>query len=202
VKSMARLSFLRDPQWWSFQFRYLRGRTPWDTRITPPEVMAFLETAAPGRAIDLGCGTGTNAITMARQGWRVTGIDFVAQAIWTAVRKARKEKLVIDFRIGDVTELGAIEGPFDYALDIGCLHGLDSDRQRRYANALHPLLRPGALFMLYAWLPRLWRGQRRGISPESVHALFDPAFETRQTIIGEEGGAATAWYWFTKRPLL
>lgn len=200
MSTMHRLARLGDARWWSFLWRYLRGRTPWDTRITPPEVMAFLETAPPGRALDLGCGTGTNAITLARRGWNVSGIDFAPQAIWMARRRASRADLAaIDFRIGDVTDLKGVQGPFDYALDIGCLHALTDAQQDRYAAGLPPLLRPGAMYMLYAWLPRIWRGKQRGISMKRVHALFDDAFETRQSVLGEEGSAPTAWYWFVKR---
>ncbi|MCJ8500082.1 class I SAM-dependent methyltransferase [Desulfatitalea alkaliphila] len=199
MSTVQRLACLGDARWWSFLWRYLRGRTPWDTRITPPEVMAFLETAPPGRALDLGCGTGTNAMTMARRGWHVTGIDFAPQAIWTARRRASRVKPAIDFRIGDVTDLQGVRGPFDYALDIGCLHALTTSQQNRYAAGLPALLRPGAKYMLYAWLPRRWRGKQRGIAMERVHVLFDDAFETRRRVIGEEGGTPTAWYWFVKR---
>ncbi|MEW6615857.1 MAG: methyltransferase domain-containing protein [Thermodesulfobacteriota bacterium] len=59
-----------------FMWRYFRGQTPWDTNITPPEVMEFIQKTSPGRALDLGCGTGTNGITLARHGWKVTGVDF------------------------------------------------------------------------------------------------------------------------------
>ena len=53
---------------WMFQQRYWQGNTPWDTEVTPPEVLSFLESAQPGRALDLGCGTGTNSIVMAQRG--------------------------------------------------------------------------------------------------------------------------------------
>ncbi len=193
---------LFNPRWWSYQWRYQRGRTPWDTRITPPEVLSFIKTTPAGRALDLGCGTGTNAITLARAGWRVTGIDFVAKAIRDAQRKARQEELDIDFRVGDVTRLDMLEGCFDYALDIGCLHSLPLERHRHYADAVARVLCPGATFMLYAWLPRTRRGKSVGIAVADVHALFAPDFSNRQTIVGEESGAPSAWYWFSRRASL
>ena len=193
---MKRRLPLLNRSWWSFQWRYLRRRTPWDTQITPPEVMAFLSTAPPGRALDLGCGTGTNAITLARRGWQVTGIDFAAQAILKARQKAARSHLQIDFRVGDVSESDGLAGVFDYVLDIGCLHGLNDQQQIRYAKRFDGLIRPGGTFMLYAWLPRIWKGKRRGIAAETIRGLFEPTLQHHQTIVGEEAGGPSAWYWF------
>ena len=50
---------------------------PWDTGITPPELLEFITNHVPGSALDLGCGTGTNAITLTKNQWEVIGIDFV-----------------------------------------------------------------------------------------------------------------------------
>ena len=94
---MYHLLNILDPKWWRFEWRYFRGQTPWDTNITPPEVMEFLANTTPGAALDLGCGTGTNAITLTRYGWQVTAIDFSYKAIRTARRKAAKDTLTIDF---------------------------------------------------------------------------------------------------------
>jgi SAM-dependent methyltransferase len=190
---------LLNPRWWLFEWRYCRRQTPWDTNITPPEVMAFLEDAIPGRALDLGCGTGTNPITLACRGWQVIGVDFSPRAVRMARRKAARAGVSIDFRVGDVSNLSELTGPFDSALDIGCLFTLKEGERRRYANGLSRLLRPGAIYMLYAWLPRPWRGRIWGIPSEEVTALFVPAFEQQRSAIGEEGGAASAWYWFVKR---
>jgi len=187
------------PDRWKFQWRYWRRQTPWDTQVTPPEVMEFIDRTPPGRALDLGCGTGTNAITLARHGWRVTGVDFIPKAVLAARAKAARSGFAIDFLVASVNDLSALSGPFDYALDIGCLHSLKPDDRMRYAAHLSRLLRPQAWYMLYAWLPRPWEGGVAGISAEEVGSLLLEDFCKVRTKIGEESGNPSAWYWFRRR---
>jgi SAM-dependent methyltransferase len=187
------------PEWWRFEWRYWRKQTPWDTQITPPEVMAFLAEAPPGRALDLGCGTGTNAITLCEHGWRVTGVDFSPKAIAAGRRKAARKNLPIDFHIGDVAELSFLSGPFDFALDIGCLFSLRAPDHEKYAAGLISMLPPGARYMLYAWLPQIRNGRRMGISSQEVATLFIPAFALDRTEVGRDGDGQSAWYWLTRR---
>ncbi len=195
---MQILRNLLNPEWWRFEWRYWRKQTPWDTQVTPPEVMAFLKAASPGRALDLGCGTGTNAITLSTYGWQVTGIDFSAKAVAAARRKAGRKNLQIDFFIGDVANLDDLQGPFDYALDIGCLFSLPAADRPKYAAGLVRMLPAGARYMLYAWLPQIRHGRKRGMSMEEVCALFCPAFVQDKITVGRDGGGESAWYWFTR----
>lgn len=187
------------PNRWKFRWRYWRRDTPWDTEITPPEVMEFIGRTPPGRALDLGCGTGTNAVTLTRAGWRVTGVDFIPEAVRAARAKAACNDLSIDFLVGSVTDLSSLSGPFDYALDIGCLHGLKSEDRPRYAQNLSRLLRPQAWYMLYARMPGQTGGGPAGISPEEVEALLRADFAEVRSVIGEERGKPSAWYWFRRR---
>ncbi|TFG49883.1 MAG: class I SAM-dependent methyltransferase, partial [Anaerolineales bacterium] len=94
-----------------FMLRYLLNDPPWDTGITPPEVYQFLEENSPGRALDLGCGTGTNVITLAEHGWQVTGIDYVPKAIRIARQKARRKgyQSEVKFLVGDVLAPGVFQ---------------------------------------------------------------------------------------------
>jgi SAM-dependent methyltransferase len=186
-------------EWWRFEWRYWRKLTPWDTQITPPEVIAFLKEAAPGRALDLGCGTGTNAITLCEYGWQVIGVDFSPKAIATARSKAARRMLPIDFHMGDVADLHFINGPFDFALDVGCLFSLKPLDRKKYADALSSMLPRSARYMLYAWLPQIRRGRQVGITAQEVAALFLPNFTLDRTEVGRDGEGQSAWYWFTRR---
>jgi 2-polyprenyl-3-methyl-5-hydroxy-6-metoxy-1,4-benzoquinol methylase len=187
------------PSRWKFEWRYWRGQTPWDTQITPPEVMEFISRTQPGKALDLGCGTGTNAVTLARRGWQVTGIDFAPKAVRQARRKAAGEGLQIEFHTADVTDLGMLAGVYDYVLDIGCLFTLKANARVRYARELARVLRPQGDYMLYAWLPRPWKGALWGISAEAVESLLEHAFVQTRLVIGEEKSYPSAWYWYRRR---
>lgn len=178
-----------------FEISYLRGHPPWDTGITPPEIVELVEREgiAPGRALDLGCGTGTNSLYLARHGWEVVGVDFSAMAIFRARRRARRAGLSVRFYRADVTNLRFLSDPFDLALDIGCLHGLPPEGRERYAAEVRRLVRPGGLYLLYAFIPSPRRP--RGIPPEEVHSLFGPAFIVERQEMGTDpSGPSSAWY--------
>jgi SAM-dependent methyltransferase len=135
-----------------FYFLSYLGHPPWDTGVSPPELLDFMSSHSPGRALDLGCGTGTNSITLALQGWRVNGVDFMPRAIRQARRKAQRTGLKIDFRVGDVARLDGLAGQFDLILDIGCYHNLSGKAKQSYhANLLH-WLASGGTFLLYGFL--------------------------------------------------
>jgi SAM-dependent methyltransferase len=175
---------------------------PWDTGITPPEVVEAIEgpnALTPGRALDLGCGTGTNSLYLARHGWEVVGVDFAATAIHRARRKAKAARLAVDFYAADVTRLDFIQPPFDLALDIGCFHTLDAGGQARYRDQLRRLLRPGARFMLYAFGPRRGRLGEIGTTPEGIRQLFQLDLRLLRVEQGDDPtGPSATWYWLER----
>lgn len=178
---------------------YWFRRTPWDTGITPPEVVQYVRQRPPGRAIDLGCGTGTNALYLAKHGWEVVGVDFSKQAINAARRKSRSSQMTVEFRQADVTRLEGIQGPFDLVLDIGCFHSLPVDRRRPYARRVTQLVAPGGTYLLYAWLPSEGDPANSHPSQDEVKSLLGPQLEAVEVVVGTEGWRSSAWYTFTKR---
>jgi cyclopropane fatty-acyl-phospholipid synthase-like methyltransferase len=161
--------------------------------------MEFFRDAVPGKALDIGCGSGTHAVYMARCGWEVTGVDFSSEAIHKARQKAEAAGLRIDFHVADVTGSGVPSSGYDYALDIGCLFSLPENRRPLYAQMLKDRIKPGGLYMMFSWLPWWKKGRKRGISPEDAAGLFEGAFMVIRTQLGEEKGRPCAWHWLERK---
>jgi SAM-dependent methyltransferase len=188
------MSFLRRI---SFNLWYFR-RPPWDSGITPPELHTFLKNRPAGRAIDLGCGTGTNVISLARFGWQVIGVDFVPRAIEQARRKARQAGVSVDLRVGDVTRLDGISGSFDFVLDLGCYHGLSGKEKGDYLRQIDRILLPGGIWFLYAFLRPPQKDSTRGLSPIDLQQI-SARFILRSRSEGfERGEHPSAYFVFEK----
>lgn len=129
-------------------------RPPWDTGLTPPELEEFVRQNRPGRALDLGCGSGTNMIHLVKAGWQVTGVDFAWRAVRLARRRLEQAGIQAEVLLGDVTDLGDVRGLFDLILDIGCYHSLPPERRSLYQRNVERLLADGGTFLLYAHCQR------------------------------------------------
>lgn len=155
-----------------FNIWYLR-KPPWDTNQTPPELYEFIKTKPAGRALDLGCGTGTNVITLAKNGWQATGVDFIPKAIQIASRKATMEGVRVDFQVGDVSKLGDIQGSFDLILDIGCFHTLDPKAMASYRENIKRLLAPGGSFLIYLFFKSEDSFSKAGVTEANLTPFLD-----------------------------
>jgi SAM-dependent methyltransferase len=197
---MASLNFSRLFFW----FAYRRGRARWDTGISPPELVALVESEhplSPGKALDLGCGTGTNCIYLAQHGWDVSGVDFTARALEKASEKAARTGVMVKFYRGDVTRLGELplRGPFDLLFDLGCFHGLSPQGRAAYARGVAALSKPGTTFLLYAFVPHKIGSRLVGVTEAEVKATFDGLFACEQVDWGSDApGTGSAWYSFRR----
>ncbi|MCQ3938707.1 MAG: hypothetical protein DPW18_16920 [Chloroflexi bacterium] len=132
-----------------FNSSYLLGSAPWDSGVSPPELYDFIASHPAGRAIDIGCGTGTNVITLANAGWQVTGIDFASRAVQIAKRKAQAANIRAEIFLDDATKMKNVRGVFDLALDLGCFHGIENKAD--YLTQLSRILAPGGFWLLYGF---------------------------------------------------
>jgi SAM-dependent methyltransferase len=180
----------------TFDLWYL-WRPPWDSGIVPPEVELFIQENPPGRALDLGCGSGTSSLALARAGWTVAGVDFARPAILTAMQKARTAGLSIKFLAADVNSLPhfIFTVPYNLVLDIGCFHGLSPSGKVAYLNQLDRLVTPGGTWLLYGFFK----------SDESPGPGLIPADQEsiRLELIKRQNGVdrkarPSAWFWVQK----
>jgi len=199
------MRFMLNLQRFLWDIIYLFGKTPWDTGVTPPELRAVVESGQvqPGRALDLGCGTGTNVIYLAQHGFEAVGVDISSRAIARAQRKIEQAGLSQPAHVyaGDVTRLDAlpVNGLFGLALDMGCFHILDVPGRERYIAALATRMKPGGLYLLYAFGPGARWVRGMGLASEDAAKLFSPAFNLLHVDHGQDrGGIGSAWYTFQK----
>ena len=197
--------------------RWQRG---WDKGVGP-ELVGLVEsgrltpsTLPPGRAVDLGCGTGGNALFLAEQGFDAVGVDFSRVAVEQAQRAAERLGLAdrARFVVGDVTaeRSPGADGPFDLVVAYNTLQDLWGRARPAMAATVRRLSRPGTVVVLWCYygtkreLPLVsFRGPSWVapfvVTPGEEVALFgdDFAMERLDEPAPETG---TACFLLTRRP--
>ncbi|MCC6528077.1 MAG: class I SAM-dependent methyltransferase [Polyangiaceae bacterium] len=167
----------RSPEQW--EQRYLAGDLPWDTGRPDRELerLVAARALAPCRALEVGCGTGTNAIWLAERGFEVFATDLAPTAIARARAKAERADVRVRFEVGSFP---AGEPPFDLAYDRGCFHVHDEAAERAaFAASVAAALAPAGL-----WLSLIGssNGPPREVGPprrsaRDVAEALEPHFE-------------------------
>jgi cyclopropane fatty-acyl-phospholipid synthase-like methyltransferase len=153
------------------------GPAPWDIGKPQPRFTAIADRVV-SPVLDAGCGTGEHALFFAARGLRVVGIDFVAEAIRRARRKAAERGLAVEFLVKDATDLGDWGERFASVIDSGLFHVFsDADRQR-YAAGLAQVLKPGGRLFLMCFSDEEPgnEGPRR-VSRQELYETFADGFE-------------------------
>lgn len=184
-----------------FDLSYLLGSAPWDSGISPPELYDFIASHPAGRAIDIGCGTGTNLITLVNAGWQAAGFDFSPRAIQIAKRKTRAANVQADIFIDDATQMNNVRGVFDLALDLGCFHGIG--KKADYLTHLTRVLAPNGFWLMYGFFksaPHLsGRFDRLSAAPGLVDSDLDLISRHTLTLVSRKDGfdkreRPSAWF--------
>ncbi len=131
---------------------YRSGRRPgWDVGRPATVLQAAIKDGAvkPGRALELGCGTGTNAIFLAQKGFDVTAIDVAPTCLMMARDKAGKAKVKVRWLVTDVLNLPEL-GKFDFIFDRGCYHGVRRVSAGGFVKSVNALSKPGTLMLIIA----------------------------------------------------
>jgi SAM-dependent methyltransferase len=173
-----------------------RGTPRWEQPDPRPELVMLTSDLVPGRALDVGCGTGSDALYLADHGWQVVGVDFIPKAIETASERAHARRSRATFIVADATELRrcGVNGPFDLVIDTGCYHAVPDRLRRAYATELAAVTPLGATLFIAGITqpPATWRLLRaHGVNPEDLRNRFEPWFsleeQTPMKAIGQAG---------------
>jgi SAM-dependent methyltransferase len=128
---------------------YKSGDLPWDTGTPDEHLVAFVEggRVKPGRTLEIGCGTGTNALWLAAHAFDVLAVDVSPLAIDKARAKA-KEARNVRFEVLDFLAAEPAGGPFDFVFDRGVFHIFDDAEVRaKFAARVAALLAPGGQWL-------------------------------------------------------
>jgi SAM-dependent methyltransferase len=160
--------------------RYRDGNLPWDTGRPSSELERVLREypVSPCRALDIGCGTGTNSVWLAQQGFEVTGVDVAPLAIELANERARAAGVNAKFLVADVLNLPDLGAPFSFFFDRGCYHAVRRDAPLAYAPAVARLLAPSAHGLVLAGNAREPHDPGPPVVTEDeIHTELGQAFE-------------------------
>ena len=132
----------------NFELAY-RGKPPWDIG-RPQREYVQLEQAGEivGSVLDVGCGTGENALYLAAQGHDVWGIDFTPTAIQKAQEKAAQRHLTVSFRVLNVLELHTLGRTFDTVIDSGLFHVFSDEKRPLFVDNLAAVIRRGGTYFM------------------------------------------------------
>jgi len=177
-----------------------QGTPPWDIGRPQPEFVR-LATGGEirGKVLDVGCGTGENALFFASEGLEVWGIDASPTAISKARSKASQRRLAVEFQVGDALRLEGLRHAFDVVIDSGLFHVFDDEQRPRFAAAMASALRDGGTYRMMCFSEHEpdWGGPRRVTQKEiretfregwRVDSIHPARFETNL-----EGKGASAW---------
>jgi SAM-dependent methyltransferase len=165
-----------------FDVMYRLGFAPWERRDVQRTWKPLLEgpnALSPGRALDVGCGSGRDAVYLAKRGWQVTGVDFAETGLNAARQRAQREGVEVQWVKGDVAELGGLglAPGYDLLYDFGCMHLLPDGGRRGLARGLGELAGEAATLVIVAFMA----GRRillpRGMDEHELVSLLGDAWE-------------------------
>lgn len=174
-----------------FDLWYRFGKPPWIIDQAQSDLIAAAEKGEVRgpTVLDVGCGTGDNAIYLAGRGFEVTGVDVSAKAIGIAKQKVREAKVDVTFITLDALNIGTLAKKFDTLIDFGLFHNVKGDRER-YVHALSDVCaRKGQLLMLcfsdqageYGVYPHFYP---KPMSQDEIHASFSKGWKIEWIRLG------------------
>ena len=133
-----------------FDLFYRFTKPPWLISQAQPDLIAAAENGEVRgpTVLDVGCGSGDNAIYLASRGLEVTGVDFSTKATSIAKQKAAEAEVSVTFITLDALKIGMLGRRFDTVIDFGLFHNIAGDDRGRYVRALGEVCNSGGQFFM------------------------------------------------------
>jgi SAM-dependent methyltransferase len=168
-----------------YRLMYRFGLAPWEWRDVAETWQPLLDTGlAPGRALDIGCGTGRDAVYLTKKGWKVTGVDFADEALVKARQRAAQEGAEVQWIQGDVGRLDqlGLEPGYNLLYDFGCIQGLPDAARQGAAHGLTRLAAPGATLLWFAFKVNRHIMLPRGMDQADLISLLGADWDLEQVV--------------------
>ena len=149
MDDLPKLQPYTPPDW---DTMYREGTPGWETGTPAAELVRTLdEGVVPvGRTLEIGCGTGADAVYLARRGFEVTGVDCSPLAVERARSRAEMQNAAVCFVLGDVFDFAETADPFDFVYDAGFYHFIRKVNLGRYLDLLWRMTSPGSYCLTLA----------------------------------------------------
>jgi SAM-dependent methyltransferase len=169
-----------------YALMYRLGFAPWERRDVAESWRPILDgphPPVPARALDVGCGSGHDAVYLAKRGWRVTAVDLVDKALARAKRRAAEEGVEVQWVRGDVARLGwlGLEPGYTLLYDFGCIQGLPDSARAGATAGLTELAAPGATLLVLAFKASRRIMLPRGMDEQHIIALLGGRWDLEHT---------------------
>lgn len=157
-----------------------RGVPPWDIGHPQAEFVALAdEGKVRGRVLDIGCGTGENALFFAGRGLEVFGVDAAPLAIEKAKAKAAERGSSATFVTGDALHLERLNKKFDTVMDSGLFHVFTDEERIIFVKSLRSVVNTDGTYFMLCFSdkePAGWGGPRR-VSEKEIRETFKKGWE-------------------------
>jgi len=183
-----------------FEATYRSGAVPWEIGRPQAEVVKLAEAGlVVGSVLDIGCGTGENALYLAGRGHAVFGLDGSETAIAAARQRAAARGLHgVQFHVWDALQLDRLRKTFDTVIDSGLFHVFADAERRLYAQSLAEVTASGSDLFILCWSDEEPPGPGpRRIAEHEIRDAFRSIFATMEISPARfekaDGTSARAW---------
>jgi 2-polyprenyl-3-methyl-5-hydroxy-6-metoxy-1,4-benzoquinol methylase len=151
-----------------------KGVPPWEIDGPQSEIVHLAELGEiKSPVLDVGCGTGENALYLAKLGFEITGIDIVSMAVEKALNKAKERSMPATFLVWDALNLQGLQRSFNTVIDSGFFHALPDKKRPVFVKSLASVLNPGGTYFMMCFSehePGSW-GPRRLTQAEILESF-------------------------------